>query len=103
MALVTCGGADVIRGRIVMPSTGTWVADLAVASAKPLRGVVTIAAAGGLTLKGAVVPDRTGVHLDSCHLRVVGGAGGLSKEVSGSYQRAQLRDPLNAVMSASGE
>jgi hypothetical protein len=103
MSLVTCGGADVMRGRIILPSFGNWCADLAVDTALAPTGSIVIAAAGGIELHGTVLDDRTAVHLDVCYLRVVGGAGGLGKDVSGAYQRAQLRDPLNAIMKTTGE
>lgn len=103
MSLVTCGDASVMRGRIVLPSSGNWVADLAIDATKAPTGSVTIAAADGITLKGTVLDDRTAVHLDVCYLRVVGGAGGLWKDVSGAYRRAQLRDPLGAIMTTTGE
>jgi hypothetical protein len=86
-----------------MPTRGTWIADLVIDAAEAVTGSVSIEAADGLTLNGTVLADRTGVHLDSCYLRIVGGAGGLGKNVSGSYQRAQLRDPLGAVLRAAGE
>ena len=103
MALIACAGADVVRGRIHVPQRGAWFAELVLDTPKAPNGKVTIAAGGGLSLAGSVM-QPSGVFLDAAHVRVVGGAGGLGKTVPPSaYQVALLRDPLNAVMSATGE
>jgi hypothetical protein len=102
MALMTCGGADVLRGAVHFPARAAWWARLELDAAKPLSGQVTIAAAGGWTLQGSVL--TAGVFCDVAHVQVVGGAGGLGKLLSpAAYQNAQLRDPLDAILKASGE
>jgi hypothetical protein len=103
MSLVTCAGADVLHGRVHLPGRRAWFASLVLDTATPPSGSVTIAADGGFSLKGTIVPD-SGVFLEASHVSVVGGAGGLSKIISpAAYERAQLRDPLNAIMNDSGE
>jgi len=101
MALATCANLDVLQGSIRLPLRGVWSADLVLDGATVPSGAVTLAAKGGLSLRGTVV--RGGVFLDAAHVRVVGGAGGLAREVAGAYQSAQLRDPLDAILRASGE
>lgn len=102
MALVTCGGADVLRARLHLPQRGPWFADLTLDTATAPSGRVTIAASGGLSLKGTVT--RAGVQLDAAHVRVVGGAGGLGVVIpAGAWSNAQLRDPLKAALDAGGE
>jgi hypothetical protein len=103
VALVTLGGAGVERGRIALGLSGAWTAQLVLDTPTPPSGPATIAAAGGLELHGTVVPSRSGARLDSSHVWVVGGAGGLATEVGGAFRSAQLRDPLNAILAASGE
>lgn len=106
MALMTCAGADVgadvLRARIHVPERGTWWAPLALDTATAPSGSVTLAAAGGLSLKGFVAV--AGVFCDVAELQLVGGAGGLGKLVSpASYQNALLRDPLGAILKDAGE
>lgn len=102
MALITCAGADVLKGRMFFPLRGAWYADLVLDTTTEPSGLVTIAADGGLSVKGTV--KRSGVFLDSAHVRIVGGAGGLTDIISpAAYENALLRDPLNAVLSAAGE
>lgn len=103
MALITCAGADVLRLRAHLPQRRAWWAWLDLDTATTPTGQVTIAAAGGLTLVGTV-KKPSGVFLDSARIRVVGGAGGLDAVLSPSaYENAQLLDPLNAVLGATGE
>lgn len=92
-----------LHGRILLHSRGAWFSSLVLDTPTLPSGWVTIAAAGGFTLKGTVISD-SGVFLDASHVSIVGGAGGLSKVMPPSaYENAQLRDPLDAVMRASGE
>jgi hypothetical protein len=102
MSLITCGGADVIRGRLHLPARGPWFAWLQLDTATAPTGWVTLAASGGLSLRGTV--QVGGVELDSARVRVVGGAGGLATLIPrAAFQNALLRDPLQAIMSAAGE
>src|ERR1700760_4547730 len=99
MALITCAGADVERGRMHLPSRGAWHFRGKLAAAAAPTGRVSIAAAGGLTASGTVIAG--GVQLDSGYIRVMGGAGGLGTTISpAAYQNALVRDPLPAPPSA---
>lgn len=102
MALMTCAGADVLRGRIHMPLRGVWWADLVLDTAQLPAGQVTFNAAGGISLTGTIV--NGGIRLDSAHIRIYGGGGGSATVLSGSaYQNAVVNDVLNAIVSAAGE
>lgn len=102
MALATCGDADVLGMAAHLPGRGAWFAKLTLDTATAPSGQVTIAATGGLTLKGTVITG--GVFCDVARVYVVGGAGGLrAASPTSAYQNAQLRDPLNAVLKAAGE
>jgi len=103
MALVELAGAPVEQGQISMALRGRWVFEGRVTTQKLPAGSVNIVCDGGLTLSGFVDPGASGLFLDSARVRVVGGAGGLGRMVSGSFQFAQLRDPLQAILDASGE
>jgi hypothetical protein len=102
MALMTCGGSDVLRAELHFPARAAWWARLKLDAATAPSGKVTIAAAGGLSVKGTVLDG--GVFCDVAHIQVAGGAGGLGAIVPpAAYQQAQLRDPLGAVLQAAGE
>jgi hypothetical protein len=110
LSLVTANDVGVISGTVIRPLVGVWVADLIIdqpdGSGFAAGTRVTIKADGGYTLKGVVDPDRTGSFLDSVHVRVVGGAGGLGKDASPrSYVQpsAFVRDVLNGLCSDAGE
>lgn len=100
--MIRCGGYDVIDGSIRMPSLGAWFAPLRLDTATAPSGSVKIVADGGFTLTGFVAV--AGIHHDIAYVNIVGGAGGLGKIMTPrAYQNAQLRDPLQAIMSMSGE
>lgn len=101
MATVTCGGLDVLRGRLAIPLDGVWTAELYLDGAAMKTGAATVGAEGGLSLAGTAV--RAVAELDTVHAHVLGGAGRLAEEVKGSFRQAQLRDPLQAITSAVGE
>jgi hypothetical protein len=103
MALMTCGGADVLSAHITLPLRGPWTAEVVLDTPSDVTGSVTLAAMGGLSLAGTVAWGQVNTALQQWEGVLVGGAGGLSRTVSGAYQFAQLRDPLGAIMQQSGE
>lgn len=114
MALVTISNAstkaDVIGGTIIRPLVGVWTADLVVdhvdGSGFSAGTAVTIASSDGYELKGVVAVGRTGDFLDTVHVRVLGGAGGLAKAVQPrAYVQpgAFVKDVLNGLCADSGE
>lgn len=110
MSLVTANGVNVLHASILMPLYGLWTADLVLdqpdGTGFDAGTKVSIACNGGLTFNGVVVPDRTGDYLDSVHVRVIAGAGGMTKPatVKGYAQPgAYVRDVLNQLATDSGE
>lgn len=100
--LVTCGNADVIEGRIHMPIKGAWWADLKLDTGSGPSGAVQVVASGGFTLNGTVT--KSGTYLGSTHVRVVAGGGAFYTIMKpASFQNALVRDPLNAILSATGD
>ncbi len=99
--LITCAGADVQSGDIHMGLTGAWWAELVIATDQLPSGRATIAAAGGLSLTGTI--RSAGAYLLTTKVRLVGGAGGMSLDVVGAFQGAELRDVLAEIMRQSGE
>lgn len=110
MALLTANGVGVIGASIVMPLYGCWTADLLLDN-PDLTGfdagaAVTIRCDGGLEFSGVVVPDRSGDFLDSTHVRVIAGKGGMSKAatVQGYVQPgARVQDVLSQLANDGGE
>ena len=102
LSLCTCGSADIIEGRIHMPLRGLWWADLKLDTQTAMSGQVAIASAGGMTITGTVV--KSGAFLNSAHVRVFGGAAGSATVLKpAAYQNALVRDPLNYILSATGD
>lgn len=97
------------RGRISLPLTGTWVADLAIDPATsgenlPVVGdPLTISLGeGGFTLQGAV--RRVNNAFQTVFARVVGGGGGLYDELDPkSYQDATFGLVLSDILGQIGE
>lgn len=114
MGLLTITGkttATVIEGLIDMPLFGVWIADLSIDQIGTNQFVAgqsvslqTEEEDFGLSLNGTVVPDRNGSFLDTVHVRVIGGANGLSKIIPPkAFQNATGNDVLNYIASQSGE
>ncbi len=110
MSQVTVNGVNVLAGSIVMPLRGVWTADLVIdqpdGTGFDAGTSVSIVSEGGLTFTGTVAVDRSGDFLDAVHVRVLGGAGGMAKELSprGYVQPgAFVRDVLNGIAGDTGE
>lgn len=102
MALVQYAGVDVLAGRLHMPLRGVWWCELKLDTVNPPTGQNQLTSAGGMTLTGTVI--KSGVFLGQSRVRVVGGAGGMTKTLAPTaYQNALVRDPLNAILGAGGE
>lgn len=110
MSLVTINDMNVFSGTITAPLRGVWTADLVI-DQTDLSGfnagtAVTIKSDDGYELKGAVAPDRAGDFLEAVHVRVLGGAGGMGKNVTAkaySTPGAYVRDVLNGIAGDAGE
>lgn len=110
MSLVEANGVAVLSGTINRPQRGVWTADLVIdqpdGSGFDVGTQVKITTAAGLNLVGVVAPNRSGSFLDSVHVRVLGGAGGLTKAATArAYNQpgAFVRDVINGLISDSGE
>lgn len=104
MALVTCDGKTVLRGRISLVLRGAWRASLLLEGETVPSGSVTTAAQDGLEIVGTVIPELSNIdRRGAVHASIIGGGGKLKAEVSGSFRSAQLRDPLNAAIKVSGD
>lgn len=110
MALVTINDVRVLSGTIMMPLVGVWTADLVIdqidGTGFDAGSSVVIKADGGVELVGSVADDRTGTFLDSVHVRVLGGAGGMGDYVSPrAYVQpgAYVRDALGGIVDPVGE
>lgn len=111
MALLTINGVGIISGSILMPLNGVWTGDLVIdqpngngfSAGTP---VAIVAADSGFTINGVVSPARTGDFLDTVHVRVLGGAGGMANDVQ---PRAYVqpgafgKDVIAGLMTDSGE
>lgn len=109
MSLVTVNGVGVISGTIIMPKVGVWSADLVLDQPDGTgfsAGTSATIASGSFSLAGTVAADRTGDFLDAVHVRILGGAAGMSKDSTarGFMQPgAFVRDVLNGLAADSGE
>lgn len=107
---LTVNDVTVLNGSISMPLTGAFTADL-VLNQKDVTNfeagtAVTIRADKGLTLQGTVLPDRSGAFLNTAHVRIIGGNGGLSGSTTPrgfTQPGAYVRDVLSALAGQSGE
>ncbi len=110
MSLLTVNDVNVLSGAITASLTGVWIADLVIdqpdGTGFDAGTSVTIKAEDGYELKGTVDPDRTGDFLEAVHVRILGGAGGMSKNVSKKAYNspgATMRDVLNGIAADAGE
>lgn len=110
MSLVEANGIGVISGKINMPLVGVWSADLVIdqpdGTGFDAGTSVSIVCDGGFTLTGTVAKDRTGDYLDSVHVRVLGGAGGMATVAtpkSFATPGARVTDVLSTLTSDAGE
>jgi hypothetical protein len=92
----------VISGTVTMPRLGVWQADLVLDASEAPTGRVTLAVGAKLSISGVV--QSSGVFAGAVRVRVVGGAGGLGRELTPRwYVGAPLRLPLLDVLEEAGE
>lgn len=110
MSAITINDVGVLSGTIMMPLVGVWTADLVIDQPDGLGfepgEAVKIVADNGVELDGVVSPDRTGDFLDAVHVRVLGGKGGMAKDVTPKafmQPGAYVRDVLKNITDSSGE
>lgn len=110
MALTTANGVGVIEGTIVRPLVGVGTMDLKLdqVGSSPTGFTpgtqVTVASAGGYSVVGVVDPNRGGSFLDSVHVRVICGAGGMAQLAPPrSFGQALVRDVISWLLKNAGE
>lgn len=113
MALVTANGLDAIETKPCFPRIGAWHCDLLVDDAEALTGAVRIVIdtqqqaqglVAGLVLVGTAIPSRSGVFVDTGHVRVVAGAGGLGLSASPKhYNSTTLGIVFRDLLATAGE
>jgi len=90
----TVNGKTILSGEVSMPRIGAWHADLSV-DAEVLGGSVTLVFEG-VELKGTVL--RSGLYGGRVGARIVGGAGGISKEIVVKNYAAGAGTKISAVV-----
>ena len=101
MSLLQLGDAPVMSGELTRPLRGSWTADLEVDADAAPSGRVTLTGAG-VSLVGTVVQSTSWNDRQRC--RVVGGAGGMTKELAPAFYRGvTLRAVVTALLAAAGE
>lgn len=104
MSHTTLSGFEVLDGFVALPRAGVWHADLVLddTEGQTLPTAVTLQVGDSLSLVGTVV--RGGEWQGRRSVRVVGGAGGLSTEVTGRwYAGAPFRLPIRDTLEEAGE
>lgn len=99
---VTLNGRACVRATVFLPRVGAWTADVDTDDPTPPTSPVTLVLAGVLTLRGAVVRGAT--QTDRWQGRLVGGAGGLPREIPPAALRdTTLASALGDALRAAGE
>jgi hypothetical protein len=102
MALAELNGLPVIRGSIHMPQLGAWTADLVLDTPNDVIGAATLVLDGGLSLAGFAA--RSGQFQATEYVRLIGGAGGLTKQARiQHYRNTTVRAVVSDLVRAAGE
>lgn len=99
---VTFDGRPCVRATVFLPRIGAWTADIESDDATAPAATATLTLDGALALRGTVV--RGGVEVDRWRGRIVGGAGGLPREIpAGALRDTTLAAVLADALRAAGE
>lgn len=107
MSYLTVNGFSCIRGRVVLPLTGTWVADVvsdpeSASGTFPNPGASVTMSMGGQSFQGAV--RRASNPFGTTFARLIGGAGGLPTVIPAlAYQNTTVRQVFSDLLGACGE
>lgn len=101
--MITANGYPVLQGRIVRPFEGRWSAALQVDTDTALASPVELLDTDS-DFRAVASVRRGGVFLDTGHVRLVAGAGGLLEEVPArSYRTVPARLVLAQLLAETGE
>ncbi len=101
--LLTLDGRPVTGAKVTFPAKGAWHARVSLVEGAAPAGRVVLEA-DGLALSGTVLAGRSGVFRGAPSALIVGGAGGLSRQVPAKGYRAPLaRQIAEDVLGTVGE
>jgi hypothetical protein len=107
MSFLSVNSCACVRGRIVLPLTGAWVADVvsepeAASGAFPYPGASVTMVIGQQSFQGVV--RRASAPFGTTFARLIGGAGGLPTMLPAiAYQNTTVGQVLTDILSACGE
>lgn len=106
--MILVNNETVLNGTITLPSTGVWIANLVLNTSDQSGfdggSAVSIVDDNGLTFKGVVVNHRSGLFIETLHLRVAGGRNGMGNLVkTKSFRSAVFNDVIKSLLSDAGE
>lgn len=101
--MLTCNGYPVIELRLALPRVGAWVADVELDSEDGLTGSCSLEDGAGNVFLGTVRPP-SGVQVGRTLARIVGGKGGLSRQLSvRHYLSISARQVVGDLLAEAGE
>ena len=104
MAHSTCNGAPILRGVVTLPRQGVWHADLELEASEAPSGSVLLQLGSALSLRGVAEPRAVGVFAGRVRVRVLGGAGGLQRQLDPKWYAGAPRElPLRDLVEEAGE
>lgn len=86
-----------LTGELRMTRMGPWQADVVTDDEVAIGGKISVKI-DALAFVGTVVPDKSGLDGSRARCRVVGGNGGLAKEISGKSYTASVGVKVGAVL-----
>ena len=97
----TANGQPLLSALLTMPRVGAWHTEVETETTETLNGSVELEL-DGVLFRATVV--RSGVHAGRGRAKLVGGAGGLSKDLlAKDYVSPKVRHILDDLMTATGE
>ncbi len=106
MAQASVNGAAVVKGSVVLPARGAWIAELELDAddTLPTGQHAATLDLGSQSLTGTVATDRQGVYAGKLTARLVGGGNGLATILTArKYRGVPLSIPLTDILNETGE
>jgi hypothetical protein len=107
VSYLTVNGCECIRGKIVLPLTGAWVAEVVSdpdcdQGSFPVPGSTVTMNLGGQSFQGVV--RRANAPYGTTFAMLIGGAGGLPSDIPAlAYQSTTVQQVLSDILTAAGE